>query len=83
MSKSLPYLALLVGVLVLSLSTLFIRWAEAPGMVTSFYRMAVATLAVAPFFVRHWRSRPAAERSLDLQWRTKKGATASVATAIR
>ena len=52
MRKTLPYLALVVGVLVLSLSTLFVRWAEAPGMVTSFYRMVVATLAVAPFF---WR----------------------------
>ena len=48
----LPYLGLVVGVMVLSLSTLFVRWADAPGMVTSFYRMAVATLAVAPFF---WR----------------------------
>ena len=60
---------LLVGVLVLSLSTLFVRWAEAPGMVTSFYRMAVATLAVAPFFWRRWVSRRAAERGLGAQLR--------------
>jgi len=41
-----------VAVLVLSLSMLFVRWAEAPGMVTSFYRMTVATLVMAPIF---WR----------------------------
>ena len=67
MKKSLPYLALCVGVLVLSLSTLFIRWAKAPGMVTSFYRMAVATLAVAPFFWRRVGTKSAADRGT--RWR--------------
>jgi drug/metabolite transporter (DMT)-like permease len=50
LSKSLPYLALCLGILVLSMSTIFVRWAEAPALVTSFYRMAIATLILAPFF---------------------------------
>ena len=54
--KILPYLALLGGVLALSFSALFVRWASAaggaPGTVTSFYRMAIATVALLPIFVR-------------------------------
>jgi drug/metabolite transporter (DMT)-like permease len=50
---ALPYLALLAGVLSLSFSTIFVRWANAPGIVMAFGRMSVATLAVAPFFWRH------------------------------
>ena len=38
-------------------------------MVTSFYRMVVATLAVAPFFWRRWASRLAQERGWRAQWR--------------
>jgi drug/metabolite transporter (DMT)-like permease len=52
----LPYLALLSGILALSLSSLFVRWAnDAPGPVTAFYRMAVATAAFAPLFIREVR----------------------------
>ena len=54
--KILPYLALLGGVLALSFSALFVRWASAaggaPGTVTSFYRMAIAAVALLPIFVR-------------------------------
>jgi len=46
--RALPYLALLAGILALSFSALFVRWAQAPGTVTSFYRMAIAALALAP-----------------------------------
>lgn len=46
--KILPYAALGFGVLVLSLSGLFVRWAQAPGPVTSFYRMAIAGLILLP-----------------------------------
>lgn len=49
----------MAGILALSLSSIFVRWADAPGMVTSFYRMALATLFLLPFFVRRQRSRPA------------------------
>ncbi len=52
----LPYLALLGGVLALSFSALFVRWAStaggAPGTVTSFYRMVIATLALLPVFIQ-------------------------------
>jgi drug/metabolite transporter (DMT)-like permease len=48
----LPYLALLTGVLCLSMSGIFIRWADAPSTVTSFYRMTFASLFLLPFFVK-------------------------------
>jgi drug/metabolite transporter (DMT)-like permease len=47
------YLALGVGILSLSFSAIFVRWANAPGIVTSFYRMAIATALLAwPFYRR-------------------------------
>ncbi|MCE1255612.1 MAG: hypothetical protein LWX83_18935, partial [Anaerolineae bacterium] len=39
----LPYLSLAGGVLALSLSALFIRAAQAPSTVTTFYRMTFAS----------------------------------------
>jgi drug/metabolite transporter (DMT)-like permease len=50
--KTLPYLALGAGVLALSFTTLFIRWSEAPGAITQFYRMGVATVFLLPFTAR-------------------------------
>lgn len=44
----LPYAALAVGILSLSLSAMFVRWAQAPGPITGFYRMAFAALALFP-----------------------------------
>lgn len=53
--KVLPYLALVGGVLALSFSALFVRWASAaggaPGSVTSFFRMSIATIALLPLFL--------------------------------
>jgi drug/metabolite transporter (DMT)-like permease len=46
--KTVPYLALLLGVLCLSLSAIFVRTAQAPGIVTSFYRMTTASLVLLP-----------------------------------
>ena len=47
------YLALGVGVMSLSFSAIFVRWANAPGIVTSFYRMAIAAVLLAwPFYRR-------------------------------
>lgn len=40
-------LALAGGVVALTLSPLFFRWADAPGIVTSFYRMAITTVILA------------------------------------
>jgi drug/metabolite transporter (DMT)-like permease len=49
----LSYLALVVGIITLGFSAIFVRWAEAPGPVTSFYRMAIAVVILAwPFWRR-------------------------------
>ncbi|MCR4428501.1 MAG: DMT family transporter [Caldiserica bacterium] len=49
-SRFLIYLSLAVGVLALSMAAFFVRWANAPGIITSFYRMAIATVLMAlPF----------------------------------
>ena len=51
------YLALAVGITTVSFSAIFVRWAGAPGTVTSFYRMAIAALLLALPFQRRARSR--------------------------
>jgi drug/metabolite transporter (DMT)-like permease len=45
-----------VAVVVLAFSAIFVRWANAPGPVTSFYRMAIATVLITPAFLRNLRS---------------------------
>lgn len=50
-TKLLPYLALVIGILALSLSAMFVRWADAPGPITGFYRLFFAAFMLAPFFV--------------------------------
>ena len=40
--KYLPYLVLFVGVIGTSMSSIFIRWANAPGPMVGFYRMLIA-----------------------------------------
>ena len=52
-SKLLPYAALVITVLATSIGGMFIRWANAPGIVTVFYRTALSTILVAPFFVKN------------------------------
>ena len=49
----LPYFALAITVLATSIGGLFVRWANAPGIVTVFYRTALSTILVAPFFVKN------------------------------
>lgn len=58
----LPYLGLMAGVLSLSMSAIFARWANAPGPVMAFYRMFIATLVFSPFFVRQLRQGVKPER---------------------
>ena len=41
-----PYLALGIGLIVLAWGALLIRWADAPGLVTSFYRNSIAALVL-------------------------------------
>jgi drug/metabolite transporter (DMT)-like permease len=61
--KILPYLALITGILCLSLSSLFVRWAKAPGPVSSLYRMSLATLILLPFFLGKVKKGPELSRS--------------------
>jgi drug/metabolite transporter (DMT)-like permease len=45
---------------------MFVRWANAPGPVTAFYRIGLATLILAPFFGWRIRSRPRMTKALIL-----------------
>jgi drug/metabolite transporter (DMT)-like permease len=47
-----PYVTLSLGIIFLSFSPLFTHWADAPGVVTSFYRMLIATLVLSPFVTK-------------------------------
>jgi drug/metabolite transporter (DMT)-like permease len=59
----LPYLALVSGIVCLSFSAMFVRWAHAPGPVVAFYRMSIATLVLAPLF---WRKQKQLNRQLRM-----------------
>ena len=48
-----PHIALGIGIIALSLSSLFVRWANAPGPITAFYRMLIASIILFPFFVKY------------------------------
>lgn len=58
------YAALIYCILALSVSGLFIRWAGVPGTVTSFFRMAFATLALTVIVVRRGEAAPPARKAL-------------------
>ena len=47
----LAYLALGTGIVALSFSAMFVRWANAPGPVTAFYRLFFSIFLLLPFFV--------------------------------
>ena len=48
----LSYLALGVGTLSLSFSAMYVRWADAPGTVTGFYRLLISTIIILPLLVK-------------------------------
>jgi drug/metabolite transporter (DMT)-like permease len=50
--NKLSYLALGASILVLGFSPMFVRWADAPGPITGFYRMAIAVILLLPFVIR-------------------------------
>lgn len=50
------YVVLGFGVVAIGFSGIFVRWANAPGAVTGFYRMAVAVIALTPLFLRQVRT---------------------------
>src|SRR5690349_19149518 len=54
-NRFLPYIALAVGIIALSLSAMFIRWSEAPGPMTGFYRLFISTILFLPFFIQQQR----------------------------
>jgi drug/metabolite transporter (DMT)-like permease len=59
-NKSLPaYAALGVGVLALSFSAMFVRWANAPGPITAFYRLFFSIFLLLPFFLPRAKVNPA------------------------
>jgi len=52
------YTALAVGALALGFSPIFVRWANAPGLVSGFYRMSIASLLLLLPFLRARRAGP-------------------------
>jgi drug/metabolite transporter (DMT)-like permease len=49
----LPYVSLVTGILAICFSPIFLRWADAPGVVSSFYRMAIGTAVMTiPFITK-------------------------------
>ena len=58
-NKSVPaYIALGIGILSLSFSAMFIRWANAPGPVTAFYRLFFSVFILLPFILPKIKSNP-------------------------
>ncbi len=46
------YIALAAGILSLTLSAFFVRWADAPAPVFAFYRMGIGGLLITPLFLK-------------------------------
>jgi drug/metabolite transporter (DMT)-like permease len=60
----LAYLALGLGVISLSFSAMFVRWADAPGPVTAFYRLFFSIFLLLPLFLPRVKTYP----SLRSRW---------------
>lgn len=60
----LAYIALGVGILSLSFTAMFVRWAEAPGPVTAFYRLLFSVIILFPFFLPRFRANSMLHRRL-------------------
>jgi drug/metabolite transporter (DMT)-like permease len=50
------YIALGVGIVSLSFSAMFVRWAHAPGPITAFYRLFFSIFLLLPFFLPRLRT---------------------------
>lgn len=48
----------MIGILALSMTSIFVRWADAPGTVTAAYRMAISALMLTPFVLRQGFKKP-------------------------
>lgn len=64
--KQWSYLALGVGILSLGFGGIFVRWANAPGPVTSFYRMAITLVVLAIPFGRRAQRAGVSRRGVGL-----------------
>jgi drug/metabolite transporter (DMT)-like permease len=64
--RVLAYLALATGILSLGMTAMFVRWADAPGPVTGFYRLAIATALTAPLFIHRQHTQTSIPRALLL-----------------
>jgi drug/metabolite transporter (DMT)-like permease len=51
-NKFFPYIALAIGISALSLSAMFVRWAEAPGPIVGFYRLLISSVLLTPLFIQ-------------------------------
>jgi drug/metabolite transporter (DMT)-like permease len=51
-NKFFPYIALAIGISALSLSAMFVRWADAPGPIVGFYRLLISTILLTPLFIQ-------------------------------
>lgn len=60
------YIVLGVGILALSFSAMFVRWADAPGPVTAFYRMFFSIFLLFPFFAPRIKKSPSLRKSAVL-----------------
>lgn len=56
-SKKKIYILLTVGIFFLSLAGILIKMADAPPMITAFYRMVFTVLLLTPYFLLKYRSR--------------------------
>lgn len=59
-----PAVILAIALVAISLSAIFVRLADAPGVVVAFWRMAVASLVMLPLTVRAIRRTPPGARNL-------------------
>ncbi len=64
--RFLPYLALAFGVMALGMSAILVKWANAPGAVSGFYRMGIAAAVLAlPFGMQvRRRGKPSTRHAL-------------------
>jgi drug/metabolite transporter (DMT)-like permease len=66
-SRARTYLALAFGIVCISLSAIFTRLSDLPGVVSGFYRIAIALVALSPLFFREVaRGRVTADRRIWL-----------------
>ena len=60
----LAYIALGAGIFALSFSAMFVRWANAPGPVTAFYRLFFSIFLLLPVFARRAKKSPSIKSKL-------------------